>query len=260
MRRSAGRGKTRSSRSVRRPAARRQSRGRHEDARRTAQERLTRESYGWSSRSAARAERAAAPPCAHGEAECIGRAEVEPLHIVEGDEQRLRLGEQLGRASRRDADPARIERLLRLLQQERDLQGTPPRRRERGSTSFRTPSRRSPNPPVLALRQVAGAIDGERSSGRCAQCGGQPGRNGSPSVETNCDVRLVARISRWSAPDCGRRRWPDPHRAYLISVSSLNIGRYMLMITMPTMIPTPSIMIGSTIDVSDWIEASTSSS
>jgi hypothetical protein len=49
-------------------------------------------------------------------------------------------------------------------------------------------------------------------------------------------------------------------RRYLISVNSLNIGRYMLMITMPTMIPTPSIMIGSTIDVSDWIEASTSSS
>ena len=48
--------------------------------------------------------------------------------------------------------------------------------------------------------------------------------------------------------------------AYLISVSSLNIGRYMLMITMPTMIPTPSIMIGSTIEVSDWIDASTSSS
>ena len=48
--------------------------------------------------------------------------------------------------------------------------------------------------------------------------------------------------------------------AYLISVSSLNIGRYMLMITTPTMIPTPSIMIGSTIEVSDWIDASTSSS
>jgi len=55
-----------------------------------------------------------------------------------------------------------------------------------------------------------------------------------------------------------RRRRP-PAR-YLISVSSLNIGRYMLMITMPTMIPTPSIMIGSTIEVSDWMEASTSSS
>ena len=54
---------------------------------------------------------------------------------------------------------------------------------------------------------------------------------------------------------------PDRGRpAYLISVSSLNIGRYMLMITTPTMIPTPSIMIGSTIEVSDWIEASTSSS
>jgi hypothetical protein len=49
-------------------------------------------------------------------------------------------------------------------------------------------------------------------------------------------------------------------RRYLISVSSLNIGRYMLMITTPTMIPTPSIMIGSTIEVSDWIDASTSSS
>ena len=47
---------------------------------------------------------------------------------------------------------------------------------------------------------------------------------------------------------------------YLISVSSLNIGRYMEMITMPTITPTPSIMIGSTIDVSAWTEASTSSS
>ena len=47
---------------------------------------------------------------------------------------------------------------------------------------------------------------------------------------------------------------------YLISVSSLNIGKYMLMITTPTMIPTPSIMIGSTIEVRAWIEASTSSS
>ena len=50
------------------------------------------------------------------------------------------------------------------------------------------------------------------------------------------------------------------HARYLISVSSLNIGRYMEMITMPTMTPTPSIMIGSTIEVSAWTEASTSSS
>jgi len=40
----------------------------------------------------------------------------------------------------------------------------------------------------------------------------------------------------------------------------LNIGRYIEMTTTPTMSPTPSIMIGSTIEVSDWIEASTSSS
>jgi hypothetical protein len=64
-----------------------------------------------------------------------------------------------------------------------------------------------------------------------------------------------------SEPDRCRRTVRTRARArYLISVSSLNIGRYMLMITMPTMIPTPSIMIGSTIEVSDWIDASTSSS
>jgi hypothetical protein len=59
---------------------------------------------------------------------------------------------------------------------------------------------------------------------------------------------------------CAARARAQPPARYLISVSSLNIGRYMEMITMPTITPTPSIMIGSTIEVSDWIEASTSSS
>jgi hypothetical protein len=47
--------------------------------------------------------------------------------------------------------------------------------------------------------------------------------------------------------------------AYLTSVSILNIGRYIEMMTMPTMMPTPIIMIGSTIDVSDDSAESTSS-
>jgi hypothetical protein len=47
---------------------------------------------------------------------------------------------------------------------------------------------------------------------------------------------------------------------YLTSVSILNIGRYIEMITMPTITPTPSIMIGSTIDVRAPTDASTSSS
>ena len=70
------------------------------------------------------------------------------------------------------------------------------------------------------------------------------GENVSPPARTHSRRRLLACL-----PAC-----------YLISVSSLNIGRYMLMITMPTMTPTPSIMIGSTIEVSAWTEASTSSS
>ena len=49
-------------------------------------------------------------------------------------------------------------------------------------------------------------------------------------------------------------------RSYLISVSSLNIGRYIERMIVPTMAPTMMIMIGSMIEVSDAIDASTSSS
>jgi hypothetical protein len=58
-------------------------------------------------------------------------------------------------------------------------------------------------------------------------------------------------------PISGRGEEPG---GYLISVSSLNIGRYIEMMMIPTIRPTPSIMIGSMIDVSEEIEASTSSS
>ena len=47
---------------------------------------------------------------------------------------------------------------------------------------------------------------------------------------------------------------------YLISVSILNIGRYIEMMITPTIMPTPIIINGSMIEVSDWIAASTSSS
>ena len=67
-------------------------------------------------------------------------------------------------------------------------------------------------------------------------------------------VDALCRPSSWAVARC------PPRPRYLISVSSLNIGRYMEMITMPTMTPTPSIMIGSTIEVRAWTEASTSSS
>jgi hypothetical protein len=51
-----------------------------------------------------------------------------------------------------------------------------------------------------------------------------------------------------------------PDDDYLTSVSILNIGRYIEMMMMPTMTPTPIIMIGSTIEVSDDTADSTSSS
>jgi hypothetical protein len=49
-------------------------------------------------------------------------------------------------------------------------------------------------------------------------------------------------------------------RRYLMSVSILNIGRYIEMTIVPTMAPTPIISTGSMIEVSDWMLASTSSS
>jgi hypothetical protein len=47
---------------------------------------------------------------------------------------------------------------------------------------------------------------------------------------------------------------------YLMSVSILNIGRYIAITIVPTMAPTPIIRIGSMMDVSDWMLESTSSS
>ena len=64
----------------------------------------------------------------------------------------------------------------------------------------------------------------------------------------------------------GRRQTPTPlqltlpEETYFTRVSILNIGMYIEMMMTPTMRPTPIIMIGSTIDVSDCTDASTSSS
>ena len=49
-------------------------------------------------------------------------------------------------------------------------------------------------------------------------------------------------------------------RHYLTSESILNIGRYIAIRMIPTMIPTPINISGSMIEVRDWIDASTSSS
>jgi hypothetical protein len=52
----------------------------------------------------------------------------------------------------------------------------------------------------------------------------------------------------------GSRQLPAltlPEETYFTRVSILNIGMYIEMMMMPTMTPTPIIMIGSTIEVSD---------
>jgi hypothetical protein len=58
----------------------------------------------------------------------------------------------------------------------------------------------------------------------------------------------------------GRFLWRADPGGQWISVSSLNMGRYIEMMMTPTMMPTPIIISGSMIDVSVAIELSTSSS
>ena len=80
-------------------------------------------------------------------------------------------------------------------------------------------------------------------------------------------ARGPASVSRVVGPQspCGvSGENPRPHRrpvcCYCTSSKILNIGRYIAMTTTPTMPPTPIIMIGSMIEVSDFSIVATSSS
>jgi hypothetical protein len=67
-------------------------------------------------------------------------------------------------------------------------------------------------------------------------------------------------VSEDAIPAANKRRLLDEAVAYLTRLSILNIGRYIAMTMTPTISPTRIIISGSTMDVSDWIAASTSSS
>ena len=66
-----------------------------------------------------------------------------------------------------------------------------------------------------------------------------------------------ARSAGWLAATTKAAKSPS---VYSIRVSILNIGMYIAITIMPTMAPTPIIRIGSMIEVSAWMLASTSSS
>jgi hypothetical protein len=133
-----------------------------------------------------------------------------------------------GRAARRAADPPRSRASRR---------GHPPLRpyrpdRARGHEGDRVPLR---HPSQVQGREITAALPVIHPLGTAA-----PRPATGPSLR-----RRTLRASR---------------ARYWISVSSLNMGRYIAMITIPTMIPTPIIMSGSMIDVRLAIALSTSSS
>jgi hypothetical protein len=74
------------------------------------------------------------------------------------------------------------------------------------------------------------------------------------------DVAAFAVARPWSRGEEGGLFHPPNAANYWISVSSLNMGMYIEMMMMPTMIPTPIIIRGSMTEVRVAIELSTSSS
>jgi len=69
----------------------------------------------------------------HGERKCAQRGGVEPLHVVDGNEDRLPFAEKLQHVVHRHGERAAIDRAVCLLAEERDLECPPPRRRQLGS-------------------------------------------------------------------------------------------------------------------------------
>jgi hypothetical protein len=62
----------------------------------------------------------------------VHRRGVEPLHVVDGEEQRALVGEQLERLADSDGEGAPVDRIARrVLEQQRDLERPLPRRRQR---------------------------------------------------------------------------------------------------------------------------------
>ena len=107
------------------------------------------------------------------------------MHVVHGQDQRLLQGEQLERASHRDAEGAGVEWLVRLLHEERNLERMPSGRRQRGQDVVHEP-----------LDEIAEAGESEVLLG----LGWSAGEDTQPSLL--CELET-------SKPE---RRLPDPGR------------------------------------------------
>ena len=75
------------------------------------------------------------------------RGRVEPLDVVDSDQDRRPIAQKLQHVVHRHRERTAIDGITRrLLPKQRDLERTPPRRRNAGRTSSRTSSNRSPSP------------------------------------------------------------------------------------------------------------------
>jgi hypothetical protein len=92
------------------------------------------------------------------ECERTRRSSVEPLNVVDGDQSRSELAQELKRVAHSDADCVAMDRITRgLLAEQRDLERSTPRHRERGQDDVDDPIEQIPESQVskaaLGLRR-----------------------------------------------------------------------------------------------------------
>ena len=144
---------------------------------------------------ASRRSRAARPALAQAperDLEHAGGGRVEPLDVVEGDEDRAALGESTQDVEHGQPDRVRIgSHLARLGEQQRDLERPPPRRRERGRRPRRATSPRRSDSPANDERRPPPRCRGRSGRGRDAP---RPPRRPPPRGSScRCPPRRRAR-------------------------------------------------------------------
>ena len=113
------------------------------------------------------------PP--QGERERARRGRVEPLNVVDGDQDRCAFAQELQRVAHCDRERAAIDRIARrLLSEQRHLERAPPRRRAaQAATSSTTPSSRSASPTWPRACSASAGRD-DRTVSPCARACSTP--------------------------------------------------------------------------------------
>ena len=159
------------------------------------------------------------------------RRAVEPLDVVDGDDDRAGSGRQREGVADCDAEGARVDAVPRFAEQKRRLQGPPTGGDSDGRTSSTMSSKRSPSPAKASCCSVSSRARGEDTKSTSARF-----VNGVEPQRRLADPRLTLEYDRRAAPwDPGTRsgcrsprpcrRCPAP-RITTLAAPSVRAGRF----------------------------------